>query len=355
MYSVTSLLCTCLWVQTVCLCVCLYLLVHMDPADCGRCCGFPSVVEVEGGLSWGCGLGSHSSDHRQFALWPRPGRSLWARSEGALSLRPHTHQTWQVNDGVSRLSEEPRVQSLNEGTHHNTTANKQGNTPPPPHFYFYMIIKSQLHVCVVIRDVWVFLEPQGGPVYRDCDFNWVFLFWETFYFYSTFLWILESARMIIHFSAMVISVGPPLWSRLEYFNADWTDCDEMLYRHSWCPDDKSYWLWWSSDFSSRATMRLTFVVLSEIPQQWMDCEECGSDIHVPLRMNCSDFGDPLTLNLAPSSGQSCDVEYIILTTDVWKCLLSKQFDKGTSLPDVDKGVPQGSMMFVSNFGWKYWE
>lgn len=136
-------------------CVCVYLLVHIDPADWGRCCGFPSEVEAEGGLSWGCGLGSHSSDHRQFALRPRPGRSLWARSEGALSLRPHTHQTWQVNDGVSRLGEEPRVQSLNEGTHHNTTANKQGNTPPPPHFYF--CINSQLHVCLVIRDLGEFL------------------------------------------------------------------------------------------------------------------------------------------------------------------------------------------------------
>ena len=36
----------------VCLHVCLYLLLHMDPAQCGRCCGFPSEVEER----WGCEL-----------------------------------------------------------------------------------------------------------------------------------------------------------------------------------------------------------------------------------------------------------------------------------------------------------
>ncbi len=29
--------------------------------------------------------------------------------------------------------------------------------------------------------------------------------------------------------------------------------------------------------------------------------KCGSDIHVPLRLNCNDFGDPLTFHLVPSS------------------------------------------------------
>lgn len=29
----------------------------------------------------------------------------------------------------------------------------------------------------------------------------------------------------------------------------------------------------------------------------------GANIHVPLRMNCSNFGDPPTLPLVPSSGQ----------------------------------------------------
>ncbi len=27
---------------------------------------------------------------------------------------------------------------------------------------------------------------------------------------------------------------------------------------------------------------------------WMDWAKCGSDVHVPLRMNCDNFGDPLT-------------------------------------------------------------
>ncbi len=29
----------------------------------------------------------------------------------------------------------------------------------------------------------------------------------------------------------------------------------------------------------------------------------GKHMHAPLRMNCHDFGDPLTFLLAPSSGQ----------------------------------------------------
>lgn len=103
----------------VCLHVCLYLLVHVDPADRGRCCGFPSAVEekrggvrVEGESR--CGLGSRGSDHRQFALRPqhRPVAVsvLWRRSQS----QPHTHQTWQVNDGAKS-----RVLTLNEG--HTTT------------------------------------------------------------------------------------------------------------------------------------------------------------------------------------------------------------------------------------------
>ncbi len=33
----------------------------------------------------------------------------------------------------------------------------------------------------------------------------------------------------------------------------------------------------------------------------------GSDIQVPLRMNCKNFGDPLTFHPAPSSGQHVSV------------------------------------------------
>ncbi len=42
-------------------------------------------------------------------------------------------------------------------------------------------------------------------------------------------------------------------------------------------------------------MWLIFVIFSEI--------KTGSDIHVPLRMNCNNSGDPLTFHQAPV-GQS---------------------------------------------------
>lgn len=38
------------------------------------------------------------------------------------------------------------------------------------------------------------------------------------------------------------SVGPPLWSKLEYLNRYFVH----LYRHSWCPEDESQWPWWST-------------------------------------------------------------------------------------------------------------
>lgn len=81
-------------------------------------------VRVEGESR--CGLGSRGSDHRQFALWPqhRPVAVsvLWRRSQS----QPHTHQTWQVNDGVKS-----RVLSLNEG--HTTTP--QPTTTGHHHLY----------------------------------------------------------------------------------------------------------------------------------------------------------------------------------------------------------------------------
>lgn len=38
----------------------------------------------------------------------------------------------------------------------------------------------------------------------------------------------------------------------------------------------------------------------------------GADIHVPIRMNCNTFSDPLTFQLAPPSGQ--DFNYMINST-----------------------------------------
>ncbi len=34
------------------------------------------------------------------------------------------------------------------------------------------------------------------------------------------------------------SVSPPLWSRLKYLSNCWMDCHEILYRHSWSPEDE---------------------------------------------------------------------------------------------------------------------
>ncbi len=56
---------------------------------------------------------------------------------------------------------------------------------------------------------------------------------------------------------------------------------------------------------SSTTMRLTFVVLSEMAQTigWI-VMKCVTDINVPLKMKNNHFGDPLTFPLAPSSGQN---------------------------------------------------
>ena len=70
--------------------------------------------------------------------------------------------------------------------------------------------------------------------------------------------------------------------------------------------DVSYWLWWSPDFSSGMTMKTKFLVLTEVSQQLLDefAMKSGGDVHVPLKMNCNIFGNPLTFHLVPSSGQN---------------------------------------------------
>ncbi len=40
--------------------------------------------------------------------------------------------------------------------------------------------------------------------------------------------------------------------------------------------------------------------------------KCGSDVHVPLRMNCKNFGEPLTFHLAPSSGRHVNVSNTLI-------------------------------------------
>lgn len=53
-------------------------------------------------------------------------------------------------------------------------------------------------------------------------------------------------------------------SRLKYPNIYWRDWDDILYRHSWSPEDESHWLWWSPVFSWFATRRVTLGPFSEI-------------------------------------------------------------------------------------------
>lgn len=38
----------------------------------------------------------------------------------------------------------------------------------------------------------------------------------------------------------------------------------------------------------------------------------GADIHVPNKMNCNDFGEPLTFELRPPSGKSNDTPAAIV-------------------------------------------
>ena len=53
-------------------------------------------------------------------------------------------------------------------------------------------------------------------------------------------------------SMHIFSHAKPLWSRLKYLNFYCTmDWHKILYRHSWVPDDESYWRWWSFVFLLR--------------------------------------------------------------------------------------------------------
>lgn len=52
------------------------------------------------------------------------------------------------------------------------------------------------------------------------------------------------------FLVMLVSV---VWSRLKYLNY-YMDCHEILHKHSWSLENKSYWFWWAPDFASINTM-----------------------------------------------------------------------------------------------------
>ena len=59
--------------------------------------------------------------------------------------------------------------------------------------------------------------------------------------------------------------------------------------------DESWWLLLSSDFSSSTILKFTFVFFYldvSTAVGWI-AVKFGKDIHVPLRIHCSDFGDDL--------------------------------------------------------------
>ncbi len=73
--------------------------------------------------------------------------------------------------------------------------------------------------------------------------------------------------------------------------------------------------WWSSDFSSSATMKFTFVVLSEMFTIGWTATKLNTDTYVFLRMNSNDFGDFLTFPPAPSSGQNFSLSNTLVYTE----------------------------------------
>lgn len=68
-------------------------------------------------------------------------------------------------------------------------------------------------------------------------------------------------------SAVLLVFSPPLQTEIsqQFLN----DCYQNLYRRSCSPEDE-YAMIWSSDFSSPATLRLTFLVQSEMAKQLCD-------------------------------------------------------------------------------------
>ncbi len=57
----------------------------------------------------------------------------------------------------------------------------------------------------------------------------------------------------------------------------WMDCHEMLYRHSWSPEDEAYWLDLAARLFTCTPMRLTFPVVSEVSLHMLDGLEWMED------------------------------------------------------------------------------
>lgn len=193
-------MCIC-WLQAVYLCACVYLFVHIAQAGAvdsrQRRRRWSWWLSLWGGESR-CGLGSHSSDHHQFALWPLAGRELWRCSQSA-----HSHQSWHVNDGERRLTEESRV-IMRE---HTTT----------PQLHLYMSVLQTLcclFVCLLETCVWFLCSQHGyssiATRWSSCEVLWVF--WNA---YANVLWNLVC---ITWFVAAQLYGWPCLW--VHHFGSD---------------------------------------------------------------------------------------------------------------------------------------
>lgn len=80
------------------------------------------------------------------------------------------------------------------------------------------------------------------------------------------------------------------------------DCDMryalILSRNSWSPEDEPY-IWGFSSLPT-TTCAIVFIYPLYLSTGWI-VTKSGTDVHVPLRMNCIYFCDPLTFPVTPSS------------------------------------------------------
>lgn len=102
---------------------------------------------------------------------------------------------------------------------------------------------------------------------------------QTFALQMCFYWFYESLlemRFLLVVGAALLYRDDIVALSLIRFRLKYLNNHDILYRHSWCPEDKSPWIFSPSDYSFSATMRLAFVVLNEmkffmqtIPSGWI--------------------------------------------------------------------------------------
>lgn len=107
-------------------------------------------------------------------------------------------------------------------------------------------------------------------------------------------------------SLLTLPISPALTSRLTFDIFKWSilitiGCVALQFGTDIysAQTSGSYLLWGSPDYSYGNIMMVTFVFLEKC---WMGCRESWSHTHVPLRVKCNDFGDPLISHLASSPG-----------------------------------------------------